>query len=243
MEQFPQHSEIKKNNLVFKLFDEQMAAAVKDEDYEQAAFLRDRLDGLRAQGFSHSVLYEEDILSNESKLLIQAGHAGDSDNPDLRAWEGLQERQKVIFMRGQDQVENSVFAKYLSEDGRFMLGFVNELWEDVKYHKPLKKDNDERAEFVASLYNSRREANYLTELAKEKFDDIWQGYSARKQAAATSEDPAVFPGMPKGIDKMQMTKVAPEYINRPAEYWRGIYDNSRRIADELEMAIKEMEGR
>jgi hypothetical protein len=242
MPNFSAGPERKKELGALKYVSQQMKDAISKEDYEQATYLRDAQERLSKNNQPLAYISEADILG-EARLDNEKFEAKDeADDPALRAWQGIRSKQMADMFLGKDIVKFSSFSSYLGGDGKYLAGFVNDLWSDVKKYKH-HQDADEKAEFIATLYNSRTEVEELVNLAKSKIDDIFQTYNEREPVlkAAAEKIPSRFPGLPKTQDILrERIDAMPDFISKPLAYWHGLYDNTRRIADDLETAIKEM---
>jgi hypothetical protein len=100
-----------------------------------------------------------------------------------------------------------------------------------------------KIDYLSSLHNLHDEAQELKNIAKSKIDNIFQTYNKREPILKTSTEntPSRFSGLPKTQDILRKRMEAmPDFISQPLAYWNGIYDNASQIADDLELAIKEM---
>lgn len=241
MPDFSARPEKKKELGALKYVSLQMKDAISKEDYEQAACLRDAQEKLAKNNQPLAYISEEDILGekkDDNKFVAEEA----DDNPGFRAWRGIRSKQMADMFIGKDIIRSSSLSSYLGADGKYLANFFNELWNDVKKYKH-HQDANERAEFVATLYNSRTEAEELINLAKSKIDNIFQTYNERAPdlKAAAEKLPSRFPGLPKTQNILrERIDAMPDFISEPLKYWHGIFDSTTRIVDDLEMAIKEM---
>ncbi len=143
---------------------------------------------------------------------------------------------------GKEIVKSSSFSRYLGKNDQYLGGFATELWEDIRHYKHLQ-DLGERTDYLSSLNNLYSEAQELKNIAKSKIDNIFQTYNKREPISKVNVEnaPSRFPGLPKTQDVLRKRMEAmPDFISKPLAYWNGIYDNASQIADDLELAIKEM---
>ncbi|MFA6417007.1 MAG: UvrB/UvrC motif-containing protein [Patescibacteria group bacterium] len=220
----------------------QMKEAISEEDYEQAAYLRDAQDKLGKNNQPLAYIREEDILGEEKENNGKSASEDEIDDPKLRAWQGIMAKQMADMYIGKDIVKSSSFSHYLDKDDQYLGGFATELWEDVRHYKNLQ-DLGERTDYLSSLHNLYSEAKELKNIAKSKIDNIFQTYNKRELISKVNAEsaPSRFPGLPKTQDVLRKRMEAmPDFISKPLAYWNGIYDNSSQIVGDLEMAIKEM---
>jgi hypothetical protein len=242
MPDFSARPEKKKDLGALKYVSLQMKDAISKEDYEQAACLRDIQEKLSKDNQPLAYIREEDILGEEGGNNERLEAEDEINDPRVKAWKGIKSKQKADMYIGKDIVRASSFAGYLGADGKYLVHFFSSLWNDVKKYKH-HQDANERAEFIATLYNNRTEVGELINLSKSKIDNIFQTYNEREPILKVSvgEISGHFPGLPKTRDILrERIEAMPDFISKPLEYWREVYDSSRRIADDLDSAIKEM---
>lgn len=233
MPNFSSSPEKKKESGALQYIGLQMKEAISEEDYEQATCLRNIKDKLSKDEQSLAYIREEDILGEEKD---------NEESPEFRAWQGIMAKQMADMFVGKEIVKSSSFSGYLDKNDQYLGGFISELWEDVKHYKHLQ-DSSVRIDYLSSLHNLYSEAQELKNIAQSKVDHIFQTYSKREPILKvdTESVPKHFPGLPKTQDILRKRMEAmPNFISQPLAYWNGIYDNASRIADDLEMAIKEM---
>jgi hypothetical protein len=239
MPDFSVSPEKKKGLGALKYIGLQMKDAISIEDYKQAAYLRDVQDKLSKNNQPLAYIREEDILG-EGKEKSEAEE--ETDDPRVKAWQGIRSKQMADMYIGKDIVKSSSFASYLGADGKYLVHFFSELWNDVKKYKH-HQDADERAEFIAMLYNNRTEAEELINLSKSRIDNIFQTYNEREPVLKANAEkiPAHFPGLPKTQDMLrERIDTMPDFISKPLKYWREVYDGASRMAEDLDLAVKEM---
>jgi len=218
----------------------QMKEAISQEDYEQAACLRDVQDKLSKNNQSLAYIREEDILGDKKEGNDSVDE--ETDSPAFKAWQGIMDKQMADMFIGKEIVKSSSFSRYLGKNDQYLGGFATELWEDIRHYKHLQ-DLGERTDYLSSLNNLYSEAQELKNIAKSKIDNIFQTYNKREPISKVNVEnaPSRFPGMPKTQDVLRKRMEAmPDFISKPLAYWNGIYDNASQIADDLESAIKEM---
>ena len=242
MPNFSASPEKKKDLGALKYVSLQMKDAISKEDYEQAACLRDIQEKLSKNNQPLAYISEEDILGEEREDNEKFAAEDATDDPKAKAWQGIRSKQMADMYIGKDIVKSSSFASYFGADGKYLVHFFSSLWNDVKKYKH-HQDANERAEFIASLYNSRTEAGELINLSKSKIDNIFQTYNEREPVLKASAEkiPSHFPGLPKTRDVLrERIEAMPNFISKPLEYWREVYDSASRMADDLDLAVKEM---
>ncbi|QQG52641.1 MAG: hypothetical protein HY931_00190 [Candidatus Falkowbacteria bacterium] len=239
MPNFSASPEKKKELGALQYINLQMKEAISEEDYEQAVCLRDIQEKLSKNNQPLPCIRQEDILEDEKE---KSESEDEEDSPAMRAWQGIESKQMADLYVGKDIVKSSSFSHYLKGNDKYLGGFARELWDDVRHYKHLE-DLDERTDYLSSLHNLYSEAQELRNIAKAKIDNIFQMYNKREPIlkADTESIPKYFPGLPKTQDILRKKMEAmPDFISEPLAYWNGVYDNSSQIADDLELAIKEM---
>jgi chromatin remodeling complex protein RSC6 len=225
-----------------KFVSEQMDEAIKAEDYKQAAFLRDTKTKLEKNNEPLPYIREEDILDEQLIALKKINFEDLKDKSEFKAWEGIKKKQQADMYAGKDIIKSSSFASYLGNKGESAHQFIEELWKDIKYYKRLQ-DPDEKADYLSSLYGLHSEAKELINIAELKIDNISQTYDQREPIVKFDDEKLLsqFPGLSREVaERSWKMDQMPDFISKPLEYWRRIYDDTSQIADELEVAIKEM---
>lgn len=216
----------KNNNPDIKILEEQLKEAIAEEDYEQAAILRD----LIGSGF--------DLDSLE----IKSG----TNTPGSRALEGIKEKKQEKFFEGKEVVEASELFCFLET---LRKGDKN----DKKVQDALKRlayDSEEAKEFeqidrFVNLRNYQEEAIKLVNLSQEKFNSIWQPYREKANLvdAQYDEYQTSYKNSGSTVEQWKKIREVPEDLVKPLRYWQSVYDNSRIILDTLNEALSKMEGK
>ncbi len=220
-----------------ELMADQLKEAVQEEDYEQAAFLRDEI---RARQNSE-LPKDSEISETDPKPDKREMYLPSKDDPRVKAWDRLRERKQEDLWEGQEKVDSSELVEYFSADSREMRKFGDGLKDDL--HKLEGKSGTERVDALLSLYNKKEATEEMLELAKEKFNSIWQPYRAKAglTGAEYDEYKSFYQGYSFTGEQLKKLDEMPVVYQKPLAYWQKVYDNSRTMLDELNKAIEKIE--
>lgn len=237
MEMTKRPAELGKENPDFKFIQEQLDEAIKKEDFEQAAALRDYLQGHFSQGTAYELKKRDFVEPTRGGVYIL-----NENNPKHRAWKGIEEKQERYFYEGKEAVEHSRFYEELVFVPRTYGVLTERDWEQIKSLKETR--GGEKVDMMISLRDKLKEIKFMVELAEEKFQRLWQPYcekhnlvgqeyaelhSLYNEAAGWTEE------------KNSFLNQIPRSLGDPLRFWQNVYDNSRFIRDELEKALAELE--
>lgn len=229
--------ELRKENPYLKLISAQLDEAVKQEDFEQAAALRDYLQEHASHGDSYELRKRDFVEPTRSGVDVLR-----ENNPKHRAWKGIAEKREQYFYDGKDKIENSQFFEELVFIPRTYGVLTERDWEQIKSLKETR--GGEKVDLMINLRDKQEEIKSIVELAGEKFNDLWGRYcekhnlsgpefeemhSLYNEAAGWTEEKNIF-----------LSQI-PRTLGDPLRYWQNVYDNSRFIRDELEKALAELE--
>lgn len=217
------------------IFNEQLTEAIKQEDYEQAAVLRD-LISKRKQDPTLEFYKKDFIKPTESGIYVF--RKGD---PRHRAWRGMSERKQKSYWDGIKIIQDYEFSDCLTSGPR-TAGILGEKgWNKVRKMQGVK--GAEKIDFILDLQSHRNEMQDIVNLAEEKFNNIWQPYCEKnglpiskfKELHSTYNNHYGFTD-----DRIEVLNRIPEVLREPLNYWQRVYDNSRIILDELGLAIDKL---
>lgn len=214
-----------------ELLRDQMKEAVGEEDYERAAFLRDEIKR-RESGETELEKSEE----NDGIARIPG-----ADNPATKTWDRLREQKQEDLWNGQARVANTELAEYFQSDSRAIRKFSDGLKKDLLSLR--SKTGPERVDALLSLYGKKEETEAILELAKEKFNSIWQPYRERAGLSGQeyNEYKTHYQGYSFTGEQLDNLNKVPVVYQAPLDYWQRVYDNSRTMLDSLRQAIDELE--
>jgi len=216
----------KNNNPDLKILEEQLKEAIAEEDYEQAAILRDLIGSGRDLEF----------------LEINLG----TNTPGSRALEGIKEKKQEKFFEGKEIVEASELFCFLEtlRKGDKNDKKVQDVLKRLAYDSEEAKELEQIDRFV-NLRNYQEEATKLVNLSREKFNSIWQPYRKKADLLGTQYDEyqTSYNNPEPTIEQWHKLREVPEDLVKPLYYWQRVYDNSRIILDTVNEALSKMEGK
>lgn len=220
-----------------KLVRMQMEEAIKEEDYEQAAVLRDLINSGRGQG---------KLFKIEKRNLIDPTISGiytfQEENPKHRAWKGIENLRQKSYWEGKERIEDYEFSRYLTS-GPLTDGVLqDEDWRKIEKMRNVK--GVEKVDFILNLRSKRDEIKQIIEFAKRKFNNLWNPYCEKvgligqeyEEFQSTYNQECQWSS--KRAEKV-LNKV-PRDLSEPLHYWQRVYDNSRVIQDELNKALERL---
>lgn len=227
-----ENRDIQDQNLV--VLKKQMEKAVKEEDYEQAAFIRDFIQTRQEKGI-HDEIEMKDLLNTGR------GFSFEKNDPRYRAWKSLDKLRLNYRLEGKEIIENSDLSEYLIGDYQNSENFREKLEEKFMEIGDFK--GGPRVDLLINLRQKEKEAIMIRDLARQKLDEIWSPY--REQAGLNEsvfdEYRSSYVDVKLSPDQQSKIEGMPDSIYIPVLYWQGIYDNSRNILDQLNMAIDKLE--
>jgi len=227
MEPLIRKNEIKENPDA-KFIQAQMDEAIKQEDYEQAACLRDMLNDKEKN--SPFKFFEKRLESEKNK----------EDSPETRALKGIEQKRQESYWEGKNIVEESDFSFDLTDKHRTEGVLGKKDWKQIKILKNTK--SVEKLDFIFNLRNGIDEVSKILDLSVERFNDIWRayceknGFSGPGYEEISSEDEIV--GLTR--ERLEILEKSPKDIIKPIVYWHIVYDNSRIILKEFKKALDEL---
>jgi len=237
MELSPRLAERKKDSPDFQFIQEQLAEAIRAEDYEQAAALRDFM----AAHVDKSDTYE---LNKRDFMQPNAGgvYVFHEDNPKHRAWEEIEKKQQDYFYDGQEKVKNSQFFESLTFRPYIYNFLDDEDWQKIRSMKAVK--GAEKLDFILNLRSQRDEMKHFVNLSGEKFNRLWRPYCEKRglsgpEFAELSSLYNQYSGFTD--EKTKYLNKIPGNLRDSLNYWQTIYDNSRCMLDEFNKALEELE--
>jgi hypothetical protein len=237
MELPPRSLELKKENPDFQFIQDQLAEAIKGEDYEQAAILRDFIATHGDKAASYELRKKDFVQPNKGGVYIF-----NENDPKCRVWKGIDEKQQQYFYEGKDKVENSQFADSLTFIPYIYNILEDEDWQRIKSMKDVSGGG--KIDFVLNLRSQRDEMKHFVNLASEKFNRLWKPY-CEKNGLSGPEFSEVHSLYNKEAeltdDKTKALNKVPENLRESLRYWQRVYDNSRCMLDEFNKALKELE--
>ncbi|QQG52643.1 MAG: UvrB/UvrC motif-containing protein [Candidatus Falkowbacteria bacterium] len=237
MEMTPRTSELKKENPDLKLVSAQLDEAIKQEDFEQAAILRDYLQEHASQGDAYELNKKDFIEPTRGGVYIFL-----KNNPRHRAWKGIEEKQERYFYEDKEKVDKSRFAGDLTFLPRTYGVLEEDDWQKIRNLKETR--GGDKVDMMISLQDKIAEAKSLVDLAEEKFQRLWQPY-CKKHGLAGQEFEEMHSLYNEAAgwteEKNSFLNQIPRSLGDPLRYWQNVYDNSRFIRDELEKALAELQ--
>jgi len=220
-----------------KLARMQMEEAIKEEDYEQAAVLRDLINSGKDQGKLFKI--EKRGLINPT---ISGIYTFQEENPKHRAWKGIEGLRQKSYWEGRERIEDYEFSQYLTS-GPLTEGVLrDEDWRKIEKMRDAK--GVEKVDFILNLRSKRDEIKQIIEFAKRKFNNLWNPYCEKvgligqeyEEFQSTYNQECQWSS--KRAEKV-LNKV-PRDLSEPLHYWQRVYDNSRVIQDELNKALEKL---
>ena len=216
----------KNNNPDIKILEEQLKEAITEEDYEQAAILRDLIGSGRDLDFLEINL--------------------EKNTPGSRALEGIKEKKQEKFFEGKEIVEASELFCFLEtlRKGDKHDKKVQDTLKRLAYDSEEAKELEQIDRFV-NLRNYQEEAIKLVNLSKEKFNSIWQPYREKAGLSGSEYDEykTSYKAPDLDVDRWNKLREVPGDLDKPLYYWQSVYDNSRIILDTVNEALSKMEGK
>jgi hypothetical protein len=228
--------ELKKPDQNLVILNEQLARAIKQEDFEQAAVLRDLINKRK----------QDPALEFYKKDFIEPTRGGvyifREDDPRHRAWKGMSERRQKSYWDGIEIVNNHELYEYLVSFQRADGLFKSEIFN--KARKMREIEGPRKVDFMLDLKSQRNEMKDIVNMAEEKFNSVWLPYCEKNDLPESEykEMYSLYGNEYQFTDKR--TKVLnkiPGDIIEPLKYWQRVYDNSRFLLDDFDAAIEELE--
>jgi hypothetical protein len=237
MEMTKRPSEFRKENPDLKLVSAQLDEAIKKEDFEQAAALRDYLQEHAGQSGNYELKKRDFVEPTTGGVYIF--HKND---PKHRAWKGIAEKREQYFYEGKDKIENSRFSGDLTFLPRTYGVLEEEDWQKIRGLKETR--GGEKVDMMISLRDKLNEIKSMVELSEEKFQRLWQPYCEKHNLVGSEfEEMHSLYNEAAALtdDKTNALNEIPRSLLNALHYWQNVYDNSRFIKDELEKALAELE--
>lgn len=221
-----------------KFVRDQLKKAIEIEDYEQAAVLRDVLGAGEKQGIAFELRKKDFMTPSKGGVYVYS-----QDDPKHRAWEGIDELRQQNYFDGQRIINESEFSYNLVSPGFFISPLDDEEWDEIRRLK--NAGGTKKIDYLLNLRDKIKDVKDIIELAKEKFENIWQPFCQKRGLSgpkyeefnSTYNDNCHWTTerATKALNNI------PADIDAPLHYWQTVYDNSRFTLRELNKASKELE--
>jgi hypothetical protein len=218
------------------ILNQQLAEAIKEDDFKQAVVLRDFIKFRQDNGISSEI-----EMADLVDFRAEGNGCISEDDPESRAWEGLESKRDKIRFEGKEEIDNSDLSDYLAGEEKDIVELEHNL--DRRLAKLSDKKDVRRIDLLLNLRGKREEGEKMRNLAQEKLDQVWRPY--RRQMGLSDCEYEEYNSVYNKVDltAAQKSKLdyVPSSIHEPASYWQHIYDNSRLLLEVLDEAIEDLE--
>lgn len=238
-----QQDELAEQNLkVFKKkLKELLAKTISEQKFEQARILDDFIkDDTNLES-----LIDEADRSKKTFFL--------REDPRACVLEAIKETRLEYLWEGKERVAGSILSPYLM----YEIDFKNKTINPDHLVLNSKEEPELRAlDRFITLNSHRKEAESMVNLAREKFDNIWQPYRKKHNLSGSNHDEfrTAYHGVSADGQKKDVEYTEKEIVEqrkieegisddlkRPLSYWQHVYDNSRMLLDTIDQDIKKIQ--
>lgn len=215
----------------------QLAEAVKKEDYEQAAALRDYISSRQETEKFRELNKKDFIEPTDGGVYIY-----NKDNPKHRAWKGISKAKQENYYEGSEIINNHELHEYLISCQRADGLFKSEIFNEAREMRKI--EGSEKIDFLLDLKSQRNNMKDIVRMAEKKFNSIWSLYCEKNGLPESEykEMHSLYNSKYQFTDKRNMVlNKIPRDIIEPLKYWQRVYDNSRFLLDDFTGAIEELE--
>ena len=209
------------------------ARAIKEEDYEAAALLRDLGNA--------DTKYE---LSRRDVFRVRPGITKfvPEDDSRIKVWEDIEREREKGFWEGKEIVENSDLSDYLERGRRQMGLFGDDLQKDIKKYGEQKGGT--RVDFLVHLYKQESEAKTMADISQDKIDSIWLPYCEKAGLNSSDSESYLKDFMEFGLTEYQQQEMRmPRSVDKPLAFWQRVNENAKIILEDVREAIDDLEAK
>lgn len=239
---YKQNELVDQNLTVFKKqLKELLAKTISEQKYEQAKILN---DFIKDDKNFESLIDEAD----RSKMTFFL-----REDPKACVLDAIKKTRLEYLWEGKERIDGSILSPYLTHG----IDLKNKTRDPEGLVLNSKEEPELRAIDRFVILNSyRKEAESMVNLAREKFDNIWQPYRKKHNLSRPNHDEfrTFYHGVSADGQKKDVEYTVKEIVEqrkieegisddlkRPLSYWQHVYDNSRILLDKIDQDIKNIE--
>jgi len=228
-----QSSPNQSSNENLAILNQQMAEAIKAEDCEQAAVLRDFIGKNNDPSLAFS---KKDFIKPNLRGIYNTSQ----HDPKYRAWEGLNAIRQKTYWEGEERVEENDFFYNLTADNCSGGALDFDDWKKIRALKDVK--GTEKVDFIINLRQQREEIKDIINLAEGKIDRLERPYRREADLAGRKQEESysAYDNDSRSMKRIENLDKVPEDVRQPLNYWRRVYKNSLVILKELDYALEEL---